>query len=146
MHKMQYAVVRAAKSVVFQDGVGIAGEVAIGEVEQLDASDRIERCGLLTHFARPFGLRTIASGQTPLAGRGIGRYVSHVDLLALNVSRFKSNCWAISCLTLASRTCPRGGLGVKASEVAFLPSEDTQVRLAATAGLNLLYWDLNFHG
>ena len=42
MHEMQYPVMGAAKAVLLEDGIGIAGKIAICEIEKLDAGHDID--------------------------------------------------------------------------------------------------------
>src|SRR5262249_56846728 len=76
--EVQDAVMRAAKTVFREDGIGLAGEVAVGEKQELDEGDELgigggqggrrgqqSRLLLTTRLARTLELRI---------------YVSHVDL------------------------------------------------------------------
>ena len=43
VHEVQHAVMRPPETVLLQDGIGIAGEIAIGEIKKLDARNEIGR-------------------------------------------------------------------------------------------------------
>ncbi len=77
--EMQHPMMGAAEAVLGQNLVGFAREIAIGEKQQLRASDKlIPALGVLLRPAyAPLG----RAWNTAAAGP-ISRYVSHVDLFA----------------------------------------------------------------
>ena len=92
VNKMQDTMVGASEAILFQDGIGIAGEIAVGEIEELDAGNEVQWRGRALRFTRCTRLQAL--DPVTAVRHVLGRYVSHVDLLALIVWRFKSNCWA----------------------------------------------------
>ena len=50
--EVQHAMMCPAEAVLRQDGVGIAGKIAVGEIEKLDAGDKISRRELAAAFSR----------------------------------------------------------------------------------------------
>src|SRR5690242_5513309 len=112
---MKDAMMSAAKAVLRQNGVGIAGELAVSEIEKLDARDEI---GGFDRVTRRF--RNGRSDQTgncdPPARRGVRIYVSHVDLLALIVFSFKPKLFffepgSAPCRRHVLTICVGGALG-----------------------------------
>ena len=86
VHEMQHAMMGAAEAVFLEHRVGVAGEIAIGEEQQLDAGDEIVARGVIARArgAAVSGWRG-ASERDIAAGRNaVGRYVSHVDLFGLD--------------------------------------------------------------
>ena len=71
---MQHAVMRAAEAELGEHGVRLAGEVAIGEEQQLDEGDELGIGGRLPATARAL------INRRPMPAQELGSYVSHVDL------------------------------------------------------------------
>ena len=77
--EMQHAVMRAAEAVVGQDLVGIGGEVAIGEEEQLD--DARSRCRPRRSARFVIGLAAACCVLPSCLLRSVEIYVSIVDII-----------------------------------------------------------------
>ncbi len=82
MHEMQHPVMGAAEAIFLQNRIGTAGEVAIGEEQELDAGHEVARREVVGPWVgRSAGGRLAAAGARHAAGRNaVGGYVSHVDL------------------------------------------------------------------
>lgn len=89
MHEMQDAVMGAAEAILREDRIGITRKIAIGKVKQFGTSNQIGSRRRSVGWRRRLG--TLLSCKLTTR-RGIRKYVSHVDLLALIVLYFKSNC------------------------------------------------------
>ena len=58
VHEMQHAMMGAAEAILLKNGIGIAGEIAIGEEEKFDAGDEV-KLRAVAHL----GGRTATSGN-----------------------------------------------------------------------------------
>jgi hypothetical protein len=81
VHEVQDAVVSAPEPVPFQNRVGIAGEVAVGKIEQLHKADERRRHGRGGAVRGRIGAR---GSQCTALSAILCSYVSHVDLFAVD--------------------------------------------------------------
>jgi len=89
VNEMQHAMMSPAKAILFQDGVGAAGEVTIGKEEQLRTGDELlVVLVILGRFTHAMCWRAgLGGSRTTSTGYAVGVYVSHVDL-------FRPDCYA----------------------------------------------------
>ena len=81
--EMQHAVMRAAEAEIGEDGIGVAGEIAIGEEQQLDEVEQLASVGACLAASPP--LPPAIGSAASAALRRAYIYVSHVDIFSRSV-------------------------------------------------------------
>ena len=89
VHEMQDAMMGAPEAVFLQRRVGVGGEIAVGEKQELRAGDELLARGIVCAVGcgAVGRLRGAGGARVAATGYAVGRYVSHVDL-------FGSDCYS----------------------------------------------------